>query len=90
MNNQNAVSAKHLLKTIDEASFMIDEITLYLDTHPNCKDAIVEFKKYEYIRKKAIHEYTVMYGPLTRYDVNAENYWCWINNPWPWEKECGC
>lgn len=83
-----ATSKKELFNDINEISFMLDDITLYLNTHPNCPHALNEYQKYKNLRKEALMKYTELYGPLCRYDVNVSNYWSWVNKPWPWEKEC--
>ena len=41
-------------------------------------------KKY----KKALNEYQECYGPINQKDVAGENYWTWVETPWPWEGEC--
>lgn len=74
-----------LLAYIDEVTFILDDLTLYLDTHPTCKYALTEYEKYRDMRITALEEYTEKYGPLCRYDVKTENEWTWINQPWPWE-----
>lgn len=79
-----------LFKLINEISFMIDDIALFLNTHPDCKQALETYDHYRELRKEAISDYTKMYGPISRYDVNVDNYWDWVNQPWPWEGECGC
>lgn len=79
-----------LLAFIDSVSFMLDDITLFLDTHPKCQEALESYNHYKHLRKQAVKEYTSLYGPLNDYEVNAENYWTWVNNPWPWERGCGC
>lgn len=86
----NKMNQKELLQHISEVSFMIDDITLYLDTHPECQEAMEEYCKYKNMRMSALHEYSEQYGALNRYQVNPDDYWCWVNRPWPWEKECGC
>ncbi len=83
--NQN-----QLFEFIRNNSFMIDEIGLFLNTHPECKEALHAYDEFKKLRKKAIEEYTEMYGPISKYNVNADNYWTWVNSPWPWQKECGC
>ena len=79
---------KELKRDIDMYSFMIDDITLYLDTHPDCKAAISAYKEYRDLRNEALHEYVNNYGPMNRYDVNVINVWDWIEGPWPWEGDC--
>ena len=82
---------KHeLMNVIYQATFMLDELTLYLDTHPDCSHAMEAYMKYKKIRDEAYANYTNAFGPLSRYNVNLKNGWSWINDPWPWEGECGC
>ncbi|MBD5095530.1 MAG: spore coat protein CotJB [Lachnospiraceae bacterium] len=87
MHNMNK---KELFNFISQVSFMLDDITLFLNTHPDCEDAISAYNQFKEMRREAVFEYTENYGPLNRYDVNACNYWDWVNKPWPWEGECGC
>lgn len=85
----NEMSKHELFCLINQSSFMIDDIALYLNTHPECKEAIEAYKHYKHIRKEAIKDYTEMYGPISKYNVDVNNYWDWVNQPWPWEGECG-
>lgn len=76
-----------LLKRLQICDFTLDEMVLYLDTHPDDTCALDYFKKYQELQKQAALEYIEKYGP-----INAENYiykdkFTWIDNPWPWERE---
>lgn len=84
------MSQKELFSMINQFSFMLDELVLFLDTHPDCQEAIEAYNHYKHLRCEAISDYTEMYGPISKYDVNVNNYWDWVNKPWPWEGECGC
>ena len=86
----NKISKKELFDIINQASFMLDDITLFLNTHPDCREALHAYKHYKEIRENAIDDYTSMYEPISRYNVDTDNYWDWVNKPWPWEGECGC
>ncbi len=79
---------KDLFNFINQISFMLDDITLFLNTHPECGEALEAYRNYKAMRKEAIRDYTKLYGPISKYNVNAENYWDWVNKPWPWEGEC--
>ncbi len=80
-----------LLDWICEVSFAVNDVTLFLDTHPNDKDALEYFKTCCAMRAEALDEYTKIYGPLLVDDVSMTeaDYWNWIEQPWPWE-EGGC
>lgn len=70
---------------IHEVGFAIDDVILYLDTHPEDKQAMEYYETYKKLRRQAVSEYTRLYGPLTKDDVNSCNYWAWVKDPWPWE-----
>lgn len=79
---------KKLLDFIDEVSFAIDDVVLYLDTHPQDKQAMEYYETYRRLRHQAVEEYTRLYGPLTDENVACGNYWTWVSTPWPWEGGC--
>lgn len=74
-----------LLRFIDEVSFAVTDIGLYLDTHPCDKCALKYYAKYRELRNEAMKEYARNYGPLLVDDVDSDCYWTWIENPWPWK-----
>lgn len=85
-NNRN-----ELMKQINQSSFMVDDVKLFLDTHPCDAEALKCFREYSRIRNRALEEYARLYGPLT-IDTAVESCtdrWNWINEPWPWQ-EGGC
>ena len=83
-NNKNQ-GQQRLFRFIMEVSFALEDVVLYLDTHPCDKDALCYYEQYRNMRKQAVEEYTRMYGPLCSKDVDNTNYWKWVNTPWPWE-----
>ena len=85
-NNRNRNSGQEqLLKFIMEVGFALEDVVLYLDTHPCDKDALCYYEQYKNVRKQALEEYTKMYGPLCSKDVDSQNCWMWTQTPWPWE-----
>lgn len=81
--------SKHdLFCLISQFSFMLDDIILFLDTHPNCGEALESYNHFKHLRKEAVKDYTEMYGPISKYNVDVNNHWDWVNSPWPWEGEC--
>lgn len=86
MLRKNSMNRSQLLRWIDEVSFAVTEITLYLDTHPEDSDALAFFNHYNEERKKAMARYAADYAPLTLDTVQPEDdYWRWALEPWPWE-----
>lgn len=74
-----------LLRTIDQASFAMDDTRLFLDTHPDCREAIDFFNKAKKVRETAMNEYTMKFGPLTSYGASNCDSWKWNQGPFPWE-----
>ena len=88
---ENKPCKKELLNWINTVSFAVNDVQLFLDTHP-CNEQALEFlRKYEGQRRKALKEYARYYGPLTidSMDLDGCDRWNWINEPWPWQ-EGGC
>lgn len=83
MNQQ--MNQKQLMQWINMVSFAIDDIILYLDTHPDDEEALNYFNHYKELRKQALRAYADQYGPLTLDTAKASNHWCWATQPWPWE-----
>lgn len=85
--NRPRPSRSQLLQHINEVSFAVNDIILYLDSHP-CDGKAMEFYE-ENVKKrnKALREYAKYYGPLTidTADDAQSNSWEWISQPWPWE-----
>lgn len=81
------MNQEQLLLYINQVSFVISDMLLYLDTHPfDCK-ALAHCNKHLAMRKHALKEYARLYGPLTIDTANdaASESWEWVNTPWPWE-----
>lgn len=97
MNNQTIrqtnpkMNRKQLLNHINQVSFAVNDVSLYLDTHPCDEDALEYFRKMSDCRSKALKEYAAAYGPLTidTASDSCADRWNWINEPWPWQ-EGGC
>ena len=78
------------MNTINEVSFAVDDIKLYLDTHPDDEKALDFFKEKSMIRNEALKAYAAQYGPLTidTRDDTCSRQWDWVMQPWPWEGVC--
>lgn len=90
---------KMLLQKINEASFTVNDLTLYLDTHPTDMEALQYFKKALNERKTAMEEFESQYEPLIVDCVNpkentktgfasdypAQEHWTWADGPIPWD-----
>ena len=74
---------EELLQNIRCLEFAVNELALYLDTHPEDRKALCLHKKYCNPLKTLRDMYQKVYGPLTiTYPCNK---WRWLEEPWPWE-----
>jgi spore coat protein JB len=80
--NDNRVSKKELLHAIGETSFVLDDLRLYLDTHPDCHEALAMFNEYQNRREALVHQYEKSYGALSSYGPNESDTWVWNKNGW--------
>lgn len=84
------MNRRELLEYINQVSFAVDDVKLFLDTHPQDEEALEYFHNYQEKRNEALREYAAAYGPLTIDTVSEDcDRWNWINEPWPWQ-EGGC
>lgn len=87
MNDRNR---EQLFQEINEVSFAVNDILLYLDSNPCDKEALDYYRRHMMRRKELLNRYAAEYGPLTVDTAvdTAESCWKWINQPWPWESPC--
>lgn len=69
--------------------FVILELGLYLDTHPDDAEAFTLFRQYVALEREGRIRYEKMYGPLTLAAAADSDCFTWLNDPWPWEKTEG-
>ena len=71
---------------LEVLSFAMDEVRLFLDTHPNNKEAARRLEEYSARAAKLKKEFEEKFGPLGETSQNTSR-WEWVSDPWPWEKE---
>lgn len=76
-----------LLRQLSAAQFAAWEMHIYLDTHPQDRQALQAMQKYRREAQMLQREFEEKYGPITVADTIDDMTFTWINNPWPWEKE---
>lgn len=84
MNNK-----EQMLKDIGILDFIVVELTLYLDTHPQDRDAMEYFNYYNRIRMQMKRDFSKTYYPLTTDFAESKEEWRWGAAPLPWEGVCG-
>ncbi|MCI6508364.1 MAG: spore coat protein CotJB [Bacilli bacterium] len=72
-----------LLHRIQAYYFSLADLTLFLDVHPNNKNALELYNRYVNDLNETKEIYINNYGPLTLDSIN-QNSWQWVKT-WPWE-----
>ena len=74
------------LKLVQTYDFMLVELNLYLDNHPEDEKAFECFEHYRKLAAEARECYVKKFGPLSAVQGELVNgKWNWVNDPWPWE-----
>ena len=68
--------------------FVVDEMRLYMDTHPDDAEAFASLKEMIAMAREAHKRYVKKYGPVAFDDVALSDTYTWIDNPWPWDYAC--
>lgn len=75
-----------LLRQIMELQFTAIELNLFLDTHPNCQDALRDFRQVVERLQPIMDQYQSNCAPLLASGAGVNtDCWNWIEEPWPWE-----
>ena len=80
---ENRHGKEEAMQKVRETMFAVNEIALYLDTHPQDRNALQVHKKYVEEYKEAKKHYEENFGPLSIYTENDN--WSWVYDKWPWE-----
>ena len=75
-----------LLQKLQEVDFVLVELNLYLDTHPDDVSALQQYNQLVQQRWMIAQEYEECYGPLQNFGHSfSRQPWQWIDTPWPWQ-----
>ncbi len=84
MEMSNQENRDSLLRKIMEYKFYINDLALYLDTHPNDQKALALHNEYVPKLDEVTKKFEKMYGPLTIETVMES--WEWAQDLWPWQR----
>lgn len=74
------------LKAIQAIDFVLVELSLYLDTHPNDMEALRQFNSAAKKSAELRSAFENRYGPLKQFGRSYSAYpWQWNDTPWPWQ-----
>ncbi|GAX91557.1 spore coat protein CotJB [Effusibacillus lacus] len=75
-----------LLHQLQALDFVLVELNLYLDTHPNDRNAIQQYNQTVQQRWTVAQEFESLYGPLMHFGHSYSGQpWQWDDSPWPWQ-----
>jgi spore coat protein JB len=75
-----------LLHELQAADFVLVELNLYLNTHPDDVQAIQQYNQFAQARAQLAAQYEAQYGPLLHFGHSYSTApWAWNDTPWPWQ-----
>ena len=78
-----------IMRQLMEAGFAMDDVVLFLDTHPENQNALRYYQVVRNMRDQAMAAYESQFGPLRYTDVTSSS-WDWVTEKWPWEGGLRC
>ncbi|GGJ09634.1 spore coat protein CotJB [Alicyclobacillus cellulosilyticus] len=74
------------MQEMQAIDFVLVELTLYLDTHPDDAQALAQFQQFQRRKQALMQQFEPLFGPLHEYGNSpAGNRWAWAEGPWPWQ-----
>ena len=70
---------------LQTVGFAIQELALYLDTHPEDTEALQLYRAYQKLYHELAMEYGNTCGPITHHMPVDSKCYNWLDDPWPWE-----
>ena len=65
--------------------FVVHELRLYLDTHPDDSEAFQSLQTCIRLSREGRRRYVEQYGPISIDDMRFADSYTWIDAPWPWQ-----
>jgi len=94
-NNLSSSAEKNreeMMSRLNAVSFALNDLTLYLDTHPNCPKGTALFYQLLEERLTLLSNFAGEFYPLTQTSMITGNYnqnqYGWSEGPMPWEGAC--
>ncbi|MCD7947930.1 MAG: spore coat protein CotJB [Oscillospiraceae bacterium] len=72
------------LSELQALEFVLAELSLYLDTHPDDEEAFSLFQQYADMEREGRQRYEAAFGPLTKGSAGNFSTYRWLEDPWPW------
>lgn len=83
---------EELMTSIHAVSFALTDLTLYLDTHPDCPNGTELFHRLLKERLTLLADFSARFYPLTQLSIETggadPSRYSWQEGPMPWEGGC--
>ncbi len=90
--NMSQKNREEMMSCLSAISFALNDLTLYLDTHPDCPKGTALFYQLLEQRLLLLSEFAGKFYPLTQTSMITGNYnhdqYGWSEGPMPWEGAC--
>ena len=77
------MTKRELMRKIQALAFAKTETELYLDCHPDNRQALDYYNKINNELESYILEYSNKFGPIRAENSSSEK-WNWVDDGWPW------
>lgn len=74
---------------LQSLEFVLNELALYLDTHPSDTEAFELFRQYDTMAREARAAFAAQGMPISRGESADGKTYGWLNDPWPWNYQEG-
>jgi len=85
-------SREEMMSQLTAISFALNDLTLYLDTHPDCPNGTKLFYSLSNQRLTLLSQFAAKFYPLTQLSMITGEYdankYGWVEGPMPWEGAC--
>ena len=76
---------ENLLRDVQEKSFLAHDLMLYLDTHPDDREAFCAYQRALDDRREAVRAYEQRVRALRPDGLGCSSGYDWVDEPYPWQ-----
>lgn len=80
--NKDKMTAMDELQAL---GFCVNELALYLDTHPDDEEAVAIFNTYAELYDAAVNQFQKNGKDFTQLMSGQSGKYTWLSDPWPWD-----
>jgi spore coat protein JB len=74
------------LYDLQAVDFVLVELNLYLDTHPDDLASLQQYNQFAQKRMELCYQFELEFGPMKHFGQSfTKQPWQWVETPWPWQ-----